>query len=59
MSTLVPESWPGFVPAIHVLLAEAREKDVDARDKRGHDDDSIASERIVVPVEGKRWFEHP
>ena len=28
-------------------------------DKRGYDDDSIASERIVVPVEGKRWFEHP
>ena len=62
MSTLVPESWPGFDPAIHVLLAEAREKDVDARDKRdkrGHDGDSIASERTVVPVEGKQWFEHP
>jgi hypothetical protein len=26
----------GLVPAIHVLLAE-QEKDVDARDKRGHD----------------------
>jgi hypothetical protein len=27
----------GLVPAIHVFLAEARKKDVDARDKRGHD----------------------
>jgi hypothetical protein len=27
----------GLVPAIHVLLA-ASKKDVDARDKRGHDD---------------------
>jgi len=27
----------GLVPAIHVSLAEARKKDVDARDKRGHD----------------------
>jgi hypothetical protein len=27
----------GLVPAIHVFLAEALKKDVDARDKRGHD----------------------
>jgi hypothetical protein len=27
----------GLVPAIHALLASAK-KDVDARDKRGHDD---------------------
>jgi hypothetical protein len=27
----------GLVPAIHVFLAEDRRKDVDARDKRGHD----------------------
>jgi hypothetical protein len=27
----------GFVPAIHVFLAETRKKDVDARDERGHD----------------------
>jgi len=27
----------GLVPAIHVFLAEAGKKDVDARDKRGHD----------------------
>ena len=30
-------SWPGFVPAIHVLSA-GEQRDVDARDKRGHDD---------------------
>jgi hypothetical protein len=27
----------GLVPAIQVLLAELRKKDVGARDKRGHD----------------------
>jgi hypothetical protein len=27
----------GLVPAIHVLLAKVPKKDVDARDKRGHD----------------------
>ena len=27
----------GLVPAIYVLLAEVPQKDVDARDKRGHD----------------------
>jgi hypothetical protein len=27
----------GLVPAMPVLLAELRKKDVDARDKRGHD----------------------
>ena len=27
----------GLVPAINVLLAVYRKKDVDARDKRGHD----------------------
>jgi len=27
----------GLVPAIRGFLAEARKKDVDARDKRGHD----------------------
>jgi len=31
----------GLVPAIHVL--EAGKEDVDARDKRGHDDEGIAS----------------
>ena len=33
----------GLVPAIHALLADVRaKKDVDARDKRGHDDGSCA-----------------
>jgi hypothetical protein len=27
----------GLVPAIHALLAGTSKKDVDARDKRGHD----------------------
>jgi hypothetical protein len=27
----------GLVPAIHALLLICRKKDVDARDKRGHD----------------------
>jgi hypothetical protein len=27
----------GLVPAIHVFLLKVRKKDVDARDKRGHD----------------------
>jgi hypothetical protein len=35
MSNRKRPSWPGFVPAIHVLLDGA--KDVDARDERGHD----------------------
>jgi hypothetical protein len=33
-STARISSWPGFVPAIYVLIAA---RDVDARDKRGHD----------------------
>jgi hypothetical protein len=28
----------GLVPAIHVLLTERGKKDVDVRDKRGHDE---------------------
>ncbi|HTB00922.1 MAG TPA: hypothetical protein VK804_10640 [Bradyrhizobium sp.] len=28
----------GLVPAIHVFLADCTKKDVDARDKPGHDD---------------------
>jgi hypothetical protein len=27
----------GLVPAIHVFLLKVRKKDVDARDKRGHE----------------------
>jgi hypothetical protein len=38
----------GLVPAIHVLLAEAGKKDVDARDKRGHDGDSITPNRFSI-----------
>jgi len=33
----LPPSWPGFVPAIHVLAASEKQ-DVDARDERGHDE---------------------
>ena len=32
-----PGSSPGVVPAIHVFLPVAAKKDMDARDKRGHD----------------------
>jgi hypothetical protein len=32
----------GLVPAIHVLLAALKKKDVDARDKPGHDVESIS-----------------
>jgi hypothetical protein len=39
MTDTLSTSWPGFVPAIHVLLAK---KDVDARDKRGHDASLVA-----------------
>jgi hypothetical protein len=28
-------SWPGFVPAIHVLASQTDRKDVDARHKAG------------------------
>jgi hypothetical protein len=41
-----------MVPAIHVLLA-AIKKDVDARDKRGHDDgetDANRLENALAPV---------
>ncbi len=31
------EVMAALVPAIHVLLAESRKKDVDARDERAHD----------------------
>jgi hypothetical protein len=33
----------GLVPAIHVFLAAASFKDVDARDKPGHDEDETFS----------------
>jgi hypothetical protein len=38
MSNHLSAVMAGLVPAIHVLLAETQQRDVDARDKRGHDD---------------------
>jgi hypothetical protein len=38
MLNRLSESWPGLVPAIHACLAQSPKEDVDARDKRGHDD---------------------
>jgi hypothetical protein len=32
---------PGFMPGIHVLLRSS-DKDVDGRDKSGHDDERLA-----------------
>jgi hypothetical protein len=34
----------GLVPAIHVLFATRNKEDVDARDKAGHDEGTIALE---------------
>jgi len=43
----------GLVPAIHVfLLVNASKQDVDARDKRGHDDDHhgcVVPSGMMVP----------
>jgi hypothetical protein len=44
-----PPSWPGFGPAIHVL---ATRKDVDARDKRGHDESRLRN-LVLMPDSGK------
>ena len=40
----------GLVPAIHVLLLKLSKKDVDARDKRGHDDGE-AMRSLPSPVD--------
>src|SRR5260370_17474241 len=41
----------GFVPAIHALLLKLTKKDVDARDKRGHDGgEAIRSHRNALQV---------
>jgi hypothetical protein len=43
----------GLVPAIHVLLHRAKKKDVDARDKPGHDavrDRALAQDLNRQPV---------
>ena len=39
----------GLDPAIHVLCL--REQDVDARDKRGHDEEVVAAHTKKAPVE--------
>jgi hypothetical protein len=39
MGYLILTSWPGLSRAIHAFGCGT--KDVDARDKRGHDDDSF------------------
>jgi hypothetical protein len=37
LAIIHPPSWPGLVPAIHVFWG-SEDQDVDARDKRGHDE---------------------
>ena len=37
----------GLVPAIHVLLTVIK-KDVDARDKRGHDESIVAMLHLIL-----------
>jgi hypothetical protein len=37
----------GLVPAIHALLPSRRKQDVDARDKRGHDEGEIRAHQNV------------
>jgi D-alanyl-D-alanine dipeptidase len=34
---------PGLVPGIHVLLSSVGNKDVDGRDKPGHDENEMRS----------------
>jgi hypothetical protein len=41
---------PGLVPGIHVLLLEGR-KDVDGRDKRGHDRRGVGTTEEAVPAQ--------
>jgi hypothetical protein len=40
---------PGLDPDIHVLAYEAAKKDVDGRDKPGHDDRVKLRETVVSP----------
>jgi hypothetical protein len=47
----------GLVPAIHVLI-DARKKDVDARDKRGHDESEIVAVGIRPPRQGQHRRKH-
>src|SRR5260370_32900900 len=50
----------GLVPAIYVLLAEAREEDGDARDKRGHagEGETIYSSGAST-IGSYRWISRP
>ena len=40
----------GLVPAIHVFVLLQGRKDVDARDKRGHDEDGITLLSKVIEL---------
>jgi hypothetical protein len=44
----------GLVPAIHVLLVELDKKDVDVRNKCGHDEREVCLEIIPIHVDGLR-----
>jgi hypothetical protein len=43
-----------YVPAIHAFLPSGRKQDVDARDKRGHDENTgvVQSDRDMLLVLG-------
>jgi hypothetical protein len=43
----------GLVPAIHVLLGRLLKEGVDARDKRGHDDEHVDAATKSV---ARRWL---
>jgi tripartite-type tricarboxylate transporter receptor subunit TctC len=47
-ATLCSTVMAGLVPATHVFLPAAAKKDVDARDKRGHDDREYSSIRTKL-----------
>ena len=40
---------PGLVPGIHALLHQSK-KDVDGRDKPGHDENARLREIVVLPL---------
>src|SRR5258708_13096326 len=44
---------PGLVPPIHVFKLKAPKKDVDARDKRGHDDRNASLVHETAPAQGE------
>src|SRR5258708_37699432 len=46
-----PESWPGLSPPSTPCLLTLSKKDVDARDKRGHDGgEGVRSHRNKAPI---------